>query len=503
MYDVLIIGAGVIGCSIARELSKYNLNTCVIEKECDVAAGTTKANSAIVHAGFDAKVESLKGKLNAKGNEMFDKLSEELEFPFKRIGAFVLCFDEKDLYKLEDLKKQGEINGVPNLKILGREELKTLEPNISDNAVAALYAPSSGIVCPYEMTIALAENAAANGVDFKFNTRVVNIEKKSTRYLENKISRYQDKKIARYIFKYLNIYIVDTDNGKLEAKMIINAAGVFADELNNMVSSKKLSIIPRKGQYCLFDKEVGDLVSRTIFQLPTEMGKGILVTPTVDGNLLLGPNAIDVEDKNDLITSIQGLEEIVNKGKMSIKSLPLNKIITSFSGLRAHSLEDDFIIGEAEGAENFINAAGIESPGLSSAPSIALIIEELVIKKLGASKNDSFNPIRKGIPKFRELSNKERNELIKTRPEYGRIVCRCEVITEGEIVDSIRRPLGATTVDGVKRRTRAGMGRCQAGFCSARVLDILARELEIEPTEVTKFGGNSKLLVGTNKDSFK
>jgi glycerol-3-phosphate dehydrogenase len=487
MYDVLIIGAGVIGCSIARELSKYNLNTCVIEKECDVAAGTTKANSAIVHAGFDAKVESLKGKLNAKGNEMFDKLSEELEFPFKRIGAFVLCFDEKDSYKLEDLKKQGEVNGVPDLKILGREELKALEPNISDNAVAALYAPSSGIVCPYEMTIALAENASANGVEFKFNTKVLNIEKKLTRYLD----------------KYLNMYLVDTDNGKLEAKMIINAAGVYADELNNMVSSKKLRIIPRKGQYCLFDKEVGDLVSRTIFQLPTEMGKGVLVTPTVDGNLLLGPNAIDVEDKNDLITSTQCLEEIVNKGKMSIKSLPLNKIITSFSGLRAHSLEDDFIIGEADDAENFINAAGIESPGLSSAPSIALIIEELVIKKLGPSKNDSFNPIRKGIPKFRELSNKERNELIKTRPEYGRIVCRCEVVTEGEIVDSIRRPLGATTVDGVKRRTRAGMGRCQAGFCSARVLDILARELEIEPTEVTKFGGNSKLLVGKNKDSFK
>jgi glycerol-3-phosphate dehydrogenase len=487
MYDVLIIGAGVIGCSIARELSKYNLNTCVIEKECDVAAGTTKANSAIVHAGFDAKMDSLKGKLNAKGNEMFDKLSEELEFPFKRIGAFVLCLDEKDLYKLKDLKKQGEVNGVPDLKILGREELKALEPNISDNAVAALYAPSSGIVCPYEMTIALAENAAANGVEFRFNTRALNIEKKITRYLD----------------KYLNIYLVDTDNEKLEAKMIINAAGVYADELNNMVSSKKLSIIPRKGQYCLFDKEVGDLVSRTIFQLPTEMGKGVLVTPTVDGNLLLGPNAIDVEDKSDLITSAQGLEEIVNKGKMSIKSLPLNKIITSFSGLRAHSLEDDFIIGEADGAESFINAAGIESPGLSSAPSIALMIEELVIKRLGPSKNESFNPVRKGIPKFRELSNKERNELIKTRPEYGRIVCRCEVVTEGEIVDSIRRPLGATTLDGVKRRTRAGMGRCQAGFCSARVLDILARELEIEPTEVTKFGGNSKLLVGKNKDSFK
>jgi glycerol-3-phosphate dehydrogenase len=479
MYDVLIIGAGVIGCSIARELSKYKLKTCVIEKECDVAAGTTKANSAIVHAGFDAKTDSLKGKLNAKGNAMFDKLSEELQFPFKRIGAFVLCFSEKDMYKLEGLKMQGEVNGVPDLNILDKEELRELEPNISDNAVAALHAPSSGIVCPYEMTIALAENANANGVKFKFETKVLNIKK------------VEDK------------YLVETDKEQLETTLIINAAGVYADDLNNMVSRKKLSIIPRKGEYCLFDKEVGNLVSRTIFQLPTEMGKGVLVTPTVDGNLLLGPNAVDVEDKGDLITSAQGLEEVVNKGKRSIKTLPLNKVITSFSGLRAHSLEDDFIIGEAEGAENFINAAGIESPGLSSAPSIAIMVEELVARKLKPSKNNGFNPIRKGIPKFRELSNEEKNKLIKARPEYGKIVCRCEIVTEGEIIDSIKRPLGATTLDGVKRRTRAGMGRCQAGFCSARVLDILARELEIEPTEVTKFGGDSKLLVGKNKDSFK
>jgi glycerol-3-phosphate dehydrogenase len=479
MYDVLIIGAGVIGCSIARELSRYELKTCVIEKESDVAAGTTKANSAIVHAGFDAKVDSLKGKLNAKGNAMFDMLSEELEFPFKRIGAFVLCFDEKDLYKLEDLKVQGETNGVPGLRVLNKEELKQLEPNISDDAVAVLYAPSSGIVCPYEMTIALAENASENGVEFKLNTKVLNIDKK------------------------INGYIVDTNNGKLEAKMIINAAGVFADELNNMVSSEKLSIIPRKGEYCLFDKEVGNLVTKTIFQLPTVMGKGVLVTPTVDGNLLLGPNAFDVEDKESLITSKEGLEEIVEKGKRSIKSLPLNKVITSFSGLRAHSLADDFIVGEAEGAENFINAAGIESPGLSSAPAIAEMIVEMVVKKLDPMQKVGFDAVRKGIPKFRELNNKERNELIKARPEYGRIVCRCELVTEGEIIDSIRRPLGATTLDGVKRRTRAGMGRCQAGFCSARVLDILARELKVESTEVTKFGGDSRLLVGKNKDSFK
>ncbi len=478
MYDVAIIGAGVIGCSIAREMSRYELRVCVLEKSSDAAAGTTKANSAIVHAGFDAKPYSLKGRLNAKGNAMFDRLSEELDFPFKRIGAFVLCFDEKDLYKLEELKKQGETNGVPGLVILSKGEIKKLEPNISDDVVAALYAPSSGIVCPYEMTIALAENANCNGVEFRFETEVTKIEKNNKGYL------------------------INTSNGEIEASLTVNAAGVHADEMNNMVSNKKLNIVPRKGQYLLFDKEAGNLVSKTIFQLPTAMGKGVLVTPTVDGNLLLGPNAIDVEDKNDLITSKDGMDEIVNKGRLSVKDLPLNKVITSFSGLRAHSEADDFIIGEAYDAENFINAAGIESPGLSSAPSIAQVIENIIVQKLKPKKNENFNPIRKGIPKFRELSNEERNKLIKERPEYGKIVCRCEVVTEGEIIDSIRRPLGARSLDGVKRRTRAGMGRCQAGFCSAKIVDILAKELNVAPTEVTKFGGDSKVLMEKNKESF-
>lgn len=478
MYDVAIIGAGVIGCSIAREMSRYELRVCVLEKSSDAAAGTTKANSAIVHAGFDAKPDSLKGRLNAKGNAMFDRLSEELDFPFKRIGAFVLCFDEKDLYKLEELKKQGETNGVPGLVILSKGEIKKLEPNISEDVVAALYAPSSGIVCPYEMTIALAENANCNGVEFRFETEVTKIEKNNKGYL------------------------INTSNGEIEASLIVNAAGVHADEINNMVSNKKLNIVPRKGQYLLFDKEAGNLVSKTIFQLPTAMGKGVLVTPTVDGNLLLGPNAIDVEDKNDLITSKDGMDEIVSKGRLSVKDLPLNKVITSFSGLRAHSEADDFIIGEAYDAENFINAAGIESPGLSSAPSIAQVIENIITQKLKPKKNENFNPIRKGIPKFRELSNEERNKLIKERPEYGKIVCRCEVVTEGEIIDSIRRPLGARSLDGVKRRTRAGMGRCQAGFCSAKIVDILAKELNVAPTEVTKFGGDSKVLMEKNKESF-
>lgn len=476
MFDVTIIGAGVIGCSAARELSKYKLNICVVEKGADIAEGTTKANSAIVHAGFDAKPETMKGKLNAKGNAMFDKLSQELDFPFRRNGSMVLCFDENSIEKLEELKKQGEVNGVPGIEILNRVQVKEMEPNLSENIVAALYVPTGGIVCPYEMTIALAENALMNGVEFKFNTEVKDIEKKNEHF------------------------IIKTDNGDIESRLIINAAGLFSDSINNMVSENKISIVPRKGEYCLFDKAVGNTVKRTIFQLPTKMGKGILVTPTIDGNLLIGPNALDIEDKTDVATTQTGMDEILSKAKLSIKEVPMRYIITSFSGLRAHSDADDFIVGETEDAKNFINAAAIESPGLSSAPSIAKMLEEIVVGKLSPDNKEDFNPIRRGIPKFREMNNEERQELIEKNPAYGRMVCRCETVTEGEIIEAIRRPLGARTLDGLKRRTRAGMGRCQAGFCTPKLVSILARELDIPEEEVTKFGRNSKVLIGKIKE---
>lgn len=476
MFDVTIIGAGVIGCSAARELSKYKLDICVIEKGSDVAEGTTKANSAIVHAGFDAKSGTVKGKLNAKGNAMFDKLAEELDFPFKRNGSMVLCLNENDIEKLEELKKQGEVNGVPGLKILNKEQVKEMEPMISDDVVAALYVPTGGIVCPYEMTIALAENALMNGTNFKFNTEVKDIEKKEGRF------------------------VIKTNSEDINTRVIINAAGLFSDEINNMVSENKIKIVPRKGEYCLFDKAVGGTVKSTIFQLPTKMGKGILITPTIDGNLLIGPNALDIEDKSDVATTETGMDEILSKAKLSIKEVPMRYIITSFSGLRAHSDEDDFIIGEAADAENFINAAAIESPGLSSAPSIAQMLEDIVVQKLLPNKKGDFNPIRRGIPKFRELNNEERHNLIKENPAYGRMVCRCETVTEGEIVEAIKRPLGARTLDGLKRRTRAGMGRCQAGFCTPKLISILARELNIPEEDVTKFGRESKLLIGKIKE---
>jgi glycerol-3-phosphate dehydrogenase len=477
MFDVTIIGAGVVGCSIARELSKYKLNVCVLEKEVDIASGTTKANSAIIHAGFDAKPYSLKGKLNAKGNAMFDKLTKELNFPFIRNGSLVLCFDKNDYHKLIELKEQGEKNGVPDLQILDAAEVHEIEPNVSQEVVAALYAPTGGIVCPYEFTIALAENAYLNGVDFKLGTKVMDVKKNE------------------------NNFTIKTNNGVIESKLIINAAGLFSDDINNMISANKLKIIPRKGEYCLFDKAAGSLVSKTIFQLPSVLGKGVLVTPTVDGNLLIGPNAVDIEDKLDLSTTKEGLEDILEKAKKSIKNIPMNLIITSFTGLRARTEADDFIIGEASDVKGFINATSIESPGLSSAPAISEMVRNIVLKLLPTSEKENFKAVREKPVKFRELTNEERKELIARIPEYGKIICRCEVVTEGEIIDAIRGPLGATTLDGVKKRTRAGMGRCQSGFCTTRIVDILCRELKVPKTEITKFGGNSKLLVGRNKDN--
>ncbi len=478
MFDITIIGAGVIGCSISRELSKYNLKTCVIEKSSDVASGTTKANSAIVHGGYDADSITMKGKLNAKGNAMFTSLAKELDFPFKRNGSLVLCFDKQHMDDLKKLLEQGEKNGVPNLAILDGDQVREMEPNVTLSCVGALYAPTGGIVCPYEMTIAMAENAYTNGVEFKFETEVKNIEKNSSNY------------------------VIKTNKGDIETKLIINAAGLFSDEINNMVSNHKFEILPKRGEYVLFDKACGDLVTKTIFQLPTKLGKGVLVTPTVDGNLLIGPNAIDPDNKTDLCTTREGIDDIVLNAQLSIQMpLPMNMVITSFAGNRSKCAENDFIIGEALDAKNFINVAAIDSPGLSSAPSIAIMVADIVKEKLAPKKNVNFNPIRKGIRKFREMSNDERKEIIKEIPEYGTIICRCETVTEGEIIDSIRRPLGAKTLDGVKLRTRAGMGRCQSGFCATRIVDILSKELNIQRCAVTKSGGDSILLTGKTKQS--
>lgn len=478
MIDVIIIGAGVIGASIARELARYDLQITVLEKESDVASVTSKANSGIVHAGYDAKPGTAKAKFNILGQKMFEQWSEELHFPFRRCGSLVIALREEDIPALHALKARGEENGLTDLSVVLREDLRALEPNIGDNVAAALCVPSGGIVCPYEMTIALAENAIANGVTFRLNTAVTGITREEGHFL------------------------VQTQEETLTCKLVINAAGLHADEINNMVSRHAIEIIPRRGEYCLLDKTEGSLVRHTIFQLPTEKGKGILVTPTVDGNLLLGPTSVDIADKDNFATTREGLAEVLTKAAWDVQSLPQGKIITSFTGLRAHATTGDFIIGEAPDVPHFINVAGIESPGLSSAPAIGVHVASLAAGCLGAAHKASFQPVRAPHPQLRHMTDEARDALIRENPDYGKIICRCETVSKGEILDALRSPLGVNTLDGIKRRTRAGMGRCQSGFCNMRLLDIIAEECGIEMTEVSKFGGCSTLLVEKNKQSF-
>lgn len=477
MYDVIIIGAGASGAAIARELSRYQGRFCVLEKEADICCGTSKANSGIVHAGFDAEEGSLMAKLNVEGNKMMEKLSKELDFSYQKNGSLVVCTNESEVEKLNELLERGKRNGVEGLQILDREELKALEPNISDEAVAALYAPTGGIVCPFGLTIAFAENAAQNGVEFCLDQEV--------------------KKIERRI---AGGYRICTQDTMYETKVIVNAAGVYADVFHNMVSEKKIHITARTGEYFLLDKTAGGHVSHTVFTLPGKFGKGVLVTPTVHGNLLVGPTAVDIEDKEGTDTTMQGIEEIRRKAARSVKDIPFRQVITGFAGLRAHEAGHEFIIKEVEDAPGFIDCAGIESPGLTSAPAIGRMAAELAKKILDLKENPAFCGARKGILNPAELTAKERNELIRKNPAYGRIVCRCEMISEGEILDAIHRPLGATTMDGIKRRTRAGMGRCQAGFCTPKTMEILERELKIRQEEITKNGAGSEMIVGRNKD---
>lgn len=475
-YEIIIIGAGVSGAAIARELSKYSVKCCVLEKEEDVCCGTSKANSAIIHAGYDAANGSMMAKMNVEGNAMMDALAKDLDIPFERKGSLVLCFREEDMPRLQKLYDNGIANGVPKLQILKKDEVKKMEPNVSDEVYAALYAPTAGIVCPFHLNIALAENACENGVEFKFNTKVENIQK-----LEKG-------------------FVVKTNKGDLTTDYVINAAGVYADEIHNMVSGKKIHITPRRGEYLLLDKTAGTHVNKTIFTLPSKYGKGVLVTPTIHGNLLVGPTAMDITDREGTCTSAEGLEEVMTKAGNSVKDLPLRQVITSFAGLRAHEDNHEFMLGEVEDVPGFIDCAGIESPGLSSCPAIGKYIADLIKEKIGLEAKGDFVSTRKGILNPAKLSIEERNKLIQKQPAYGNMICRCEMITEGEIINAISRPLGAKSLDGVKRRTRAGMGRCQGGFCSPKVMEIIARERGMDISEVTKSGGRSKLIMGTNKD---
>ena len=476
MYDVIIIGAGVTGSAIARELSRYNANVCVLEKCEDVCEGTSKANSAIVHAGFDAAEGSLMAKMNVRGNELMGKLAEDLDIPFRRNGAMVVCIHKEAIDGLKELYDRGIANGVKDLKILSREEALEMEPNLSDKVEGALWAPTSGIVCPFMLNIAMAENAAVNGVEFRFNTKVEDIKVDSD-----------------------GIWHLRTNNGEYVTRYVINAAGVHADIIHNMVSAIKIKITPRRGDYCLLDKEVGGHVKHTIFPQPTNLGKGVLVSPTIHGNLIVGPTAVDIEDKEANNTTAAGINDLIAKANDHVKNLPMRKVITSFAGLRAHEANHEFIIKEVEDAPHFIDCAGIESPGLTSSPAIGEYVGGMMKEKMGLTEKESWISTRKGILNPADMTVEERNELIRQNPAYGNIICRCESISEGEILDAIHRPLGARSLDGVKRRTRAGMGRCQAGFCSPKVMDILHRELGLAYEEITKSGGRSNIVLERSK----
>ena len=476
-YDVAVIGAGVVGSLITRELSKYNIKIALLERCNDCAMGATKANSAIVHAGFDAKPGTLKAKLNVRGVELMKKFCKELNVPLVNNGAIVVAFSDEELPHLETLLERGNVNGVPGLHIVNREELKELEPNIGETAVGALVAPTSSIVCPYELTIAGVENAVTNGAEFIRNCEVKNITSED------------------------DGFVLDTTAGEIRAEYVINAAGVYSGKVANLIGDNSIEIVVRHGDYYLLDKSQGTLAKHTIFQCPTKMGKGVLVSPTVDGNLIVGPSAQDIDDGDDVSTTAEGLGGIYAAATKSVPLVSLRNAITSFSGNRAHPVNDDFVIGSSAVNKKFINAAGIESPGLSSAPAIAEMVEGILNELTGGMEmKGNFDPIRPEPVRFRHMSTEERAELISKNKAYGRIVCRCETITEGEIIDAIHAPAGARDVDGVKRRTRAGMGRCQSGFCSPKVVEILSRELNQDISKITKMGGKSVFITGKNKE---
>lgn len=473
MYDVAIIGAGIIGTSIARELAKYDIKTILIDKENDVSNGTTKANSAIVHAGYDANPGSNKAKFNVLGNKMYEELCKELDVPFKKIGSLVLAFDNEDIDTLKELKLKGQTNGVEGLELLTKEEVLNLEPNINKNIKGALYAKSAGIVGPFELSIALAENAVDNGLELILNSEVTDI------------------KLVDHNYK---IYINHGER-EVESKIVINCSGVYADIISSMICNTDFKITPRRGQYFVLDKSAGEIVNSVIFQCPNRLGKGVLVTPTVHGNLLVGPDAEDIDERDINETSESGLKFISEISKKSVENIPLNKVITSFSGLRATGDKGDFIIEESKEYKNFINVACIESPGLTAAPAIAVYVADMVKKNItNISLKKNFKQRRK-LVRFMDLSTEDKNELIKKDPRYSKLICRCEKITEGEIVDIIHRNVGATTVDGVKRRIRPGMGKCQGGFCMPDIIEILSRELNVSMEEVVKDSLNSKILI--------
>lgn len=471
--DVIIIGGGIVGTAVARELSRYKLDIVLLEAQTDVAMGTTKANSAILHAGFDAKPDSLKARLNVLGNALYRQFSEELNLHIDWIGSLVIAKDQIEMAELKELVVRGQQNGVSGLELLDRAQVASREPNLATDIVGALWAPTAGVICPFGAAIAFAENAIRNGVTILREMPVLGI------VVENG-----------------QVIGVETPQGRISASYVVNAAGVHADEIARMAGDDSFTIQARKGEYVLFDRSVRNLVNSVIFPAPSKISKGILIAPTVHGNLFIGPDAQNIDDKDNTAATTGGMERVIAGARRLVPALPMQAAITEFSGLRAATDDGDFLLCESKAAKGLVHAAGIQSPGLTAAPAIAQVVAD-VLREAGLrmTENRQFSPVNPPRVVFQSLNWQERAEQIASNPLFGRVVCRCETVTEAEIVAAIHSPCGASTVDGVKRRTRAGSGRCQGGFCGPRVTAILARELKIPVTEVRKDSLNSYLFV--------
>lgn len=476
MYDIAVIGGGVIGGAVLRELTRFKYKCCMLEKENDVCMGQSKANSGIIHAGYDAPTGTNKAKFNVLGCKMMPEYARELGVKYENIGSLVVAFSAEEAAKLDELMARGVANGVEALRIIDRAELRGLEPNISDSAVAALYAPTAGIVCPYELTIAEIGNAMDNGAELFTDFDVVEIKKGKDGFSAK-----------------------SADGRRIKAKLIVNCAGIGSGDIARLLGDDTADVKGRAGEYVLLDRECKGFVSHTVFGTPTEKGKGVLITPTVDGNILLGPTSKPVDDHSP-VTTQEGLSQVVRGADRMINAVPHYNTITSFCGVRAYSARRDFIIEHSKKVTGLINCAGIESPGLSAAPAIGeYVVNDIVQKLLPKAVNPDFDGRREPDCAFKTMRPEQKNAVIKRDPSYGRIVCRCEVVTEGEIVEAIHRNPPALNVDAVKRRTRSGMGRCQGGFCQPHVAEILARELNIPFEAVTKSGKGSELVMGKSK----
>lgn len=482
MYDIIIIGAGVIGASIARELAKYELKTLVLEKNSDVGDETSSANSAIVHSGYDPHPGTLKAELNVLGNEMFTKVCEDLDVEFKRIGSLTVATNLEEADTLTKLYQNGLENGLENgrdIEMVCQSKLREMEPFITKKAIKALYAKNAGIINPFELVVALMENAIDNGVELKLNEEVIAIRRKE------------------------DFYYVKTANKEYQTRVVVNCAGVHSDLINNLVCEKKEEIKPRKGEYYVLDHFPSEYIRHTLFSVPSSKGKGVLVSPTTHGNYLIGPSSEFVGAKDDKATDTLTLKEVINQAYRLVDNIPMQYVIRQFSGLRAYHDSNDFVINCPE--RGFINLLGIQSPGLASSPAIALKAVELIKNELSKFdisliENQSFNPKRRPLYRLNNLTIEERQALIEKDPRFGKMVCRCEKVSLGEVVDCIHRSCGARTVKGVKKRVRPGFGKCQGGFCEPLILKILSEELGKNPLDIKYANPNSYILL---EDSYK